>query len=201
MKKILSWLSAALIIAGTFAFTGCDEVAKEVLNNEGVWFKYTVKYDETDDPNSGSSLICYILYTDNEYKNSNLSAKAYTNGTDGSSTGGSGLAAGLTLVVKNDSGSKVGKLANNTYAIHTFEKDKKVSSTTTVEGDDLGAFSNFTVGSTLWNAFYLYNIKDLERQSGVPAVISKEFQNTFTPVKDFSWKKILGQLLVDNLLE
>ena len=193
MKKIFSLLSAALLFAGSVAFTGCDEaneIFDEVLENKGVWFEYNVQYG---DEGSESSLICYVLYSDSEYKNNDLSSKAAENQT---------LPAGLTLVVKNDSGNPVGQLANNTYAIHTFEKGKKVSEATTTEGDDLTTFSKFEVGSGLWNAFYLYNVKTLKRTTGVPPVLLKSMQNTFTPITSgFKWKKVLAQMLVDGLLE
>ena len=197
MKKIFSLISAALLLAGTFAFTGCDE-AGEILGNTGVWYKYNVTYNEDENGTGGSTLTCFLMYSDTTYTNSGLSSKAYTNGEDGAS--GTGLNPGLTIVVKNDSGSTVGKLVNNSYAIHTFEKNKAATSSSD-NADQFGNYSNFTISSGLWQTLYVLKYDELTRVTGVPSVISKEMQNTFTPVEDFSWKYVLKNILVDKLLE
>ena len=193
MKKIFSLLSAALLLAGSLAFTGCDEVADEILGNTGTWFKYNVTYNEEEGGTGGSTLTCYLLYTDSVYKNSELSVNAYTNEDN------TGIAPGLTVVVTNDSNSTIGKIANTSYAIHTFEKGKPATSAS--NSDTYGEFSNFSISSTLWHSLYVLKYNDLKRVSGIPTQISKGVQNTYKPVQDFSWKRILGQILLEDLLE
>jgi len=193
MKKILSMLGAALLLAGSLAFTSCDE-ASELLGNTGRWYKYTVSYNEDDSSSTSSTLICYMLYSNSTYTNGNMSKKACTNEAQ------TGLDAGLTIVVCNDAAnSTIGKISNTSYAIHTFKKDEPVSSSG--DAETFGEFGNVTIGSTFWNAFYTLKYKDLSSVSGVPVQISRDVQNTYNPVQDFSWKKILGQILIDNLLE
>ena len=67
--------------------------------------------------------------------------------------------------------------------------------------DQFGNYSNFTISSGLWQTLYVLKYDELTRVTGVPSVISKEMQNTFTPVEDFSWKYVLKNILVDKLLE
>lgn len=185
MKKILSMLGAALLLAGSLAFTGCDEVANELADElapENTWCELPVDLGSDGEPD---------VYLDVIFCPKNYS------GTAGSANlkKSINLEAGITVVAWAKVAVESLGMTAGSYAIKSFP----------LNGTDNNSDENFSFAGTKvkWGAIYLAK-KDLRNSStqirlpAAPGAVTNS--STYVEVTDlehFNWKALLASYLLN----
>ena len=110
------------------------------------------------------------------------------------------IPAGLTVVAVASTNDANNILSGNKYVIKTLKQGEKIT-------DDAADNVNgkLTMNSALWTAICVLNPSiPSSAKSTIPAAINKDSDVVYTELTDmsnFSWKKILAQILIDKLLE
>ena len=194
MKKIFGLLTAAVLFAGSFALTGCDEVADELSGPEKTWCSMPVTY-ANDDESSTANIYVHFYFSTTEVTSDSTASKALKKGIT--------IAAALTVVVTSaggDQSSIIAGLTSNAYIMKTFALD---SETAADDGDN-----SYTVTGSRekWSAIYWLksDLRQADNQdSDPPAQLSNGGNGTglnWDSIKDtFSWKRLLANYLLDSL--
>jgi len=193
MKKILSILTAGLLLLSASLVTSCSEEDVEYLAPSGTWCEMPVDWD-----GDGSSNM-YVAVIYNEEKIS------------GTSTGSANLKSGLTfdpgitIVVFAKAEISTFGLTAGTYTYKTFPKDSDI-----VADDDDSSYT-FKGSRAKWAAIYWAksDLRDTNSQSVHPKAPSAITNgNSYTPLtgdaletfkNNFSWKKLLANYLLNSL--
>ena len=198
MRKILTILTAAMMLATGFLLSGCsDDDDDEFFGPTNTWCEAPITKKAED----GSEItLGYIaaVYCDEDYVSTGTGSSQLKKGEK--------LDAGITIVIWGDSnasddsftGSILNGLTKATYIKKTFPK----GSETAVDSEGTSKVK----GSRLvWSSAYVFN-KDLHtvaNQKKLPLapvpMTSSVYSDASETLKDFSWKTVLKQYLINSL--
>lgn len=188
MKKIMTVMCAALALTAGLLVSGC-EVADEFTGKD-TWLERD--FDYTDKNSETSSVECYFYYSDSAYTNAKLK-------TDVS------MPAGLTVVVVPKSGTTLyTELGIDPMFLYkNFPKSDTATIDDANDGETAGTGTvSFKPNDTLWSAFYLYYTSNGKlTKTEIPTAVKTD--GNYTMISDstnFSWKKMLTQILVGKVL-
>ena len=194
MKRKFSLLTILLCLGLIISTSSCDvlnEVADEIVE-EDRWVCKNLEYKDNDGAVT-AQLECYFLYNTGKY-NSNGNYE-WADGVE--------VSKGWNIVVLGNSANSVVKdLAAGTYIFKNFDGKQKLK-----DGDNDADAVELEFGDTLWKTFYIANAKEFrENESSIkpPKEILKKNEKMYTRIsdpKDFSWKKLLANYLIDKLLK
>ena len=198
MKKILTILTAAMMLATGFLLSGCSgDDDDEFFGPTNTWCEAPI----TKKADDGSEItLGYIaaVYCDEDYVSTGTGSSQLKKGEK--------LDAGITIVIWGDSnasndsftGSILNGLTKATYIKKTFPK----GSETAVDSDGTSKVK----GSRLvWSSAYVFNkdLHNVENQKKLPLapvpMISSAYSDVSETLKDFSWKTVLKQYLINSL--
>ncbi len=200
MKKLMTLISALLVLLSGFMFTGCDEELEEILAPSGTWYQTTTDYSSND---SSSTLYVYYYWNDTE--------KTFSGTTNYTAP------AGLTVVVTTYSNSTVAGLTNGKYTVKTWANGEDFSFDEDDTGDGISDEQTSSIISKVgsmnrvkWGIFYQAakaKAKDEEgfkKLSGAPECLtgagaSSNAVNWENIKNSFSWKKIIANYLLDSI--
>lgn len=200
MKKIISIISAVLLIASASVFTACTQ-EEDVSAPTETW----VQKDYTYKTETGvSQLTCYFMFTEKGYTNSKLLNTPEDSRLNTSSA--TTIKPGLTVVVvpaASSTGAVTGtiaaELSSNKFICKTFPLKAQAIADDGTEATD--GYS-FEMSSAKWNVFYYANIASFMKNDQLknpPVPLSSASYKTVTDLKDFSWKKLLANYLLGTL--
>lgn len=198
MKKILTILAAALVLAGGFLLSGCsNDDDDDFFGPLNTWCEAPITKTAED----GSVItLGYIaaVYCDEDYVSNGTGSSQLKNGET--------LEAGITVVIWGDSnaskeslaGSVLNGLTKATYIKKTFPKGSETAvdtqSSSTVKGSRL-----------VWSTAYVFNkdLHNVDTQKKLPLaptpITSSLYSDASESLKDFSWKTVLKQYLINSL--
>lgn len=200
MKKILTILTATMMLATGFLLSGCSgDDDDEFFGPTNTWCEAPI----TKRADDGSEItLGYIaaVYCDEDYVSTGTGSFQLKKGEK--------LDAGITIVIWGDSnasddsftGSILNGLTKATYIKKTFPK----GSDTEVSDSD-GTTSKVKGSRLVWSAAYLFNkdLHDVSKQNKLPLapvpMISSAYSDVSETLKDFSWKTVLKQYLINSL--
>ena len=193
MKKILAVLSAMFVLACGMMMTGCEfkEALDELSGPKDRWCETVFSYEAKN--GTKSDLTCHLFYSEKGVPaNSNSKYKADIE-----------IPAGLTILVVGDSTSEgLDIIAANKYVMKTLKQGASLNG----DGEEVED-GKFKMNSTLWTLICTLGDSDIPNSASttVPVPISTkadgEKYTELTELGDFSWKKILAQILINKLLE
>lgn len=185
MKKISFIFVLMTLFFGLF--NACELDDDDFIGPKNKWCNKEFQY--TDDEGKTSFVDCYFLYSDGTY--SPASTLVDNNNFDFK-------VEGLTVVAIPRLDSPLySKLGSNTYVVKTFRAGKKY----TDEGEE-NASGKFSMHSTLWTAICVLNpslVSTASKDVPQPLKVNSGYTE-LADLKNFSWKKITAQFLVDKLL-
>ena len=202
MKKIFTILLSAITLMGGMMFTGCSEEDDDFFGPSNTWCEAPIT--KTDAENNKVT-VGYLaaIYCDEDYTvpESTSGSKNLPAGTE--------LKAGITIVVwgnpnADDStitGSILNGLSKSTYVTKTFAKD---SDTEVSDGENTET-SKVKGSKLVWKAAYIFNndLHNADTQYELPAapepLLSSSYSDVSDTLKDFSWKSVLKQYLINSL--
>lgn len=187
MKKIFYVLAAALALA--IVCTGCSSDDTDTFTGKNTWLERDFTY--TDSSSNQSRVACYFYYSDSAYTNANMNTDITMN-------------AGLTIVCVPSSDSTLNSSLGNKFIYKNFAKGATINNDSDVSSDTSATLSGtFTVSDNLWTAFYAYyTLNGTLEQTSLPSQIKTGSGYTqLTDLTNFSWKKMLAQILVSNLVQ
>ncbi|MBB5218237.1 hypothetical protein DYE49_06165 [Treponema rectale] len=191
MKKIFGLLTAAVLFAGSFAFTGCDEVADELSGPENTWCELPVYVVSSKENGGDPDLYLDIIYCPEDYTGTTGDSNLDKNIT---------LPAGITILahaaVKIESlGMNAGSYTYKTFPIDAVDSDSNENSTYTFAGT-----------KTKFTAIYWAKkeLRDSDTQLALPkapAAMSntKTGYTELTDLTNFNWKTLLANYLLNGL--
>lgn len=200
MKKILTILTAAMMLATGFLLSGCsDDDDDEFFGPTNTWCEAPITKKAED----GSEItLGYIaaVYCDEDYVSTGTGSSQLKKGEK--------LDAGITIVIWGDSnasddsftGSILNGLTKATYIKKTFPK----GSDTEVSDSD-GTTSKVKGSRLVWSAAYVFNkdLHNVDNQKKLPfapvPMTSSVYSDASETLKDFSWKTVLKQYLINSL--
>lgn len=200
MKKILTMLAAAFVLAGGFLLSGCSsDDDDDFFGPLNTWCEAPI----TKTADDGTVItLGYIaaVYCDEYY---------VSNGTGSSQLKkGEKLEAGITVVIWGDSnaseeslaGSVLNGLTKATYIKKTFPKASETDVSEEKDGSSKVKGSRF-----VWSTAYVFNkdLHNVDTQKKLPLapdpITSSLYSDASESLKDFSWKTVLKQYLIDSL--
>ncbi len=199
MKKILTILAAALVLAGGFLLSGCsNDDDDDFFGPLNTWCEAPITKTAED----GSVItLGYIaaVYCDEDYVSNGTGSSQLKNGEK--------LEAGVTVVIWGDSnaseeslaGSVLNGLTKATYIKKTFPKGSET------EVYDSQGSSKVKGSRLVWSAAYVFNkdLHNINTQKKLPLapvpVTSSLYSDASESLKDFSWKTVLKQYLINSL--
>lgn len=193
MKKIMAVLSAMFVLACGMMMTGCElkEALEELAGPKDKWCETVFSYESEN--GTKSDLTCHLFYSEKGVPaNSNSKYKADIE-----------IPAGLTILVVGDSTSEgLDIIAANKYVMKTLKQGASFNA----DGKEVED-GKFKMNSTLWTLICTLGDSEIPNTaiSTPPTPISSKAAaaeyTELTELGDFSWKKILAQILIDELLE
>ncbi|MBO6177370.1 MAG: hypothetical protein J6O39_07500 [Treponema sp.] len=191
MKKIFGLLTAAALFAGSFAFTGCDEVADELSGPEYTWCELPVYIGTSESEGGTPDLYLDIIYCPEDYTGKSGSANLASDIT---------LPAGITILahaaVEIESlGMNAGSYTYKSFPLNATENESEDNDTYTFAGT-----------KTKFTAIYWAKkeLRDSDTQIALPKA-STAVCNThtgYTALEDltsFNWKNLLANYLLNSL--
>lgn len=189
MKKLMTLISALVVLLSGFMFTGCDEVEDELAGPENTWCELPVyitgKEADGDDPDMYLDLI--------------FVPTAYSK-QSGSVNLGIDLPAGITVVahasVEIDSlGMNAGSYVVKTFPIDAVENDSEDNEQYTFKGT-----------KTKWTAIYWAkkpmrnkNTQIALPKAPTPVCNTNTGYTELTDLTKFNWKTVLANYLLNSL--
>lgn len=193
MKKIITTVSALLVLACGILFSGCDlkEALENLVGPKDKWCETVFSYES--EGGITSDLTCYLFYSEKGVPaNSN---DKYKDDIE--------IPAGLTILVVGDSTSEgLDIIAADKYVMKTLKQGASFNA----DGEEVED-GKFKMNSTLWTLICTLGDSEIPdtATSTPPTPISRkadgEKYTELTEIGDFSWKKIIAQILVNKLLE
>lgn len=185
MKKISFIFVLMTLFFGLF--NSCELDDDDFIGPKNKWCYKEFQY--TDEEGKSSFVDCYFLYSDGTYS----PASTLVDNTNFDFT-----VEGLTVVAIPRLDSPLySTLGNNKYVVKTFRAGKKY----TDEGVETDS-GKFSMHSTLWTAICVLNpslVSNASKAVPQPLKVNSGYTE-LADLKNFSWKKITAQFLVDKLL-
>ena len=185
MKKISFIFVLMTLFFGLF--NSCELDDDDFIGPKNKWCNKEFQY--TDDEGKTSFVDCYFLYSDGTY--SPASTLVDNNNFDFK-------VEGLTVVAIPRLDSPLySKLGSNKYFVKTFKAGKKYT-----DAGEEDASGKFSMHSTLWTAICVLNpslVSNASKAVPQPLKVNSGYTE-LADLKNFSWKKITAQFLVDKLL-
>ena len=193
MKKFVIALSAVFMMLGTLVFTGCefDEAFAGPTNK---WCEKEIQYGE-----DGTRLDAYLFYSVGGY--TPTPSILDDSGIDFSETGLYVVIKGSSDKIKNN--AILSALADDKYAVF-FWKD---GSSLSFDANDTETINHkislFSCSTNMWTTICVFNPSLTEEPfKKVPDFLRKgSGYKKITDTKAISWKKIMAQILIDELLK
>lgn len=201
MKKILTIIAASLALASGLLLSSCSDDDDEFFGPSNTWCEAPITKENSDGTKETLGYIAAI-YCDEDYE---------SNGTGSSQLKtGEKLEAGITVVIWGDASASNDTLANSilkglsntTYIRKTFPKsnDTEIS-----DGTADSSMVKVRGSRTVWSAAYIFNkdLHNVETQENLPnaptPLVSSSYSDASNALKDFSWKTVLKQYLINSL--
>lgn len=185
MKKFMTILSAAVILAGSLFMTSCNNNGDDDVIGANSWYTYEYSKDDSN------TLSVYFMYSTSNYKPSTMRGDLTGVEDDHS------IPAGLTFIVYNSSDNEIAGIANNQFIIKSTKSGSK---------DEDAGFS--VVNDATWTAFYAALIINKPaiiktETSDLPPMLLNSTKGAFKQLsmeslKGLTWKQILGEILLNS---
>ena len=198
MKKFAKIITAAVVLLCGMLLTGCgaaDNIKEALSGPKDTWFRKEITYKTGSGADEKSTeLVVFMLYSEDGYTSTELRSDVT-------------VGPGLTLVVipsgEVSDNSVIQGLTTGKYLIKTFSNTEE----TEVEGGTDDGTSNtatkIKMTSTKWNLIY-NSVDNLEKLTGVITPLhndNKSVWHELTKPDTFSWKKIMANYMLDQLLD
>lgn len=184
MKKISFIFVLMTLFFGLF--NSCELDDDDFIGPKNKWCYKEFQYKDEEQI---SSVDCYFLYSDGTY--SPASTLVDNNNFDFK-------VEGLTVVAIPRLDSHLySKLGNNKYVVKTFRAGQKYN-----DNGEESPSGKFSMHSTLWTAICVLNpslVSTASKDVPQPLKVNSGYTE-LADLKNFSWKKITAQFLVDKLL-
>lgn len=185
MKKFLTIMTAAVVLLCGLVLTGCSNDNNPFLAPKQTWFRRQITY--TNSSGNSTNLYAYFCYSDDAFTPRDSSEN---------------LGAGLTVVVTSINNSDdpiITTLTSHKYLLKTFSNTGNTTvGGTTDDGSD-NETKSFRMSYTKW--CWMYNLIRMDQQEGTATPLKNDAGFTeLTDLSSFSWKKIMAEYLLDNLL-
>ena len=197
MKKILTAISAVLLLLTAGIFSSCqegDEIVNELAGPTNTWCSMPIQYKNSDDATDSANLYVHFYFSSTDTTSDSSAAKALKKGTT--------IPAGLTMVVTadSDSSSIISGLTTSAYIMKTFPLDQEVAA------DDGDSSYKVTGSREKWSGIYWLksDLRKADNQdSNPPSQLANNGNGTkleWESIKDeFSWKRLLANYLLNSL--
>ncbi|MCR5217997.1 hypothetical protein [Treponema sp.] len=189
MKKIFGLLTAAVVLAGSFAFTGCDEVADELSGPEYTWCELPVYVTSSEEEGEDPDLYLDVIYCPEDY-----TGKTGSTNLDKDIT----LGAGITVLAHASVAIESLGMSAGSYTYKTFPLNA-----TENESDDNDTYT-FAGTKTLFTAIYWAksDLRNADSQIALPTAPTAlcNTNTGYTALDDlssFNWKAVLASYLLN----
>jgi len=185
MKKLISMLSVLVLAIGTMVMTGCG--LKNLVAPEDEWCCYTTEMDSLN-------VDAYFYYA--------TADKTFQIDSDRSLE----LKKGLNVVIADVDSAENSVIAESVtsgkkaYYFKSFPEGEKMS----IEKDDEGNESTFSVSGTAWLLIYTANYNGWETYSDKSFPVKKyasNYESVENLKESFNLKKILKKIALSKLVE
>ena len=183
MKKYVKLFVAAAVLLCGMIFTGCKDLREALKGPRDTWYWKQVSY--TNKNNQETALNVYLCFSE-----------------DGFNSGVKDIEPGFTVVITayTDANDVIDGLTNRKYIMKTFSTTGETSIAATADdGEDTSGYK-FTMSGTKWDV--IYNTIEMTKEEGVITPFRGDISySPLTSLEDFSWKRLLVESLLGNLLD
>ena len=197
MKKFTKIMSIATVLLCGLMIMGCGDTAdrlKDALSGpKDTWFRKEITYKTGSGADEKSTeLVVFMLYSEDGYTSTELKSDVT-------------VEPGLTVVVisKDQSSSNpvISDLTEGKYLMKIFSNIQETEVEGGTDDETSSEAKSIKMSTTKWNLIY-NSVSNLEKVTGVINPLQKDSAwKKIEKPNSFSWKKIMANYMLDQLLD
>ena len=198
MKKLFGFMTCLAVLLAGVMFTGCDDVAKELLGPTNKWCMKTFSFNSDSDTGTAKDVdvYCYYATADKDVVLGSTSTNAKATVT---------LKKGLNVVLcGNSNATKTSEIfgtvtsGKTPFVVKTFEEGAAIS----FGSGDSSSNDTTTLKKSVWNLIYVCNSWESYSDKTMPLTNAYTSYESVTDLKDgFSIETILRKMAANKLNE